>query len=147
MRKLIFIVMILISQITYSLNFSIAPTKFHVNLDKPETQEAYIINNTAQPLRIEIYVDIAEGYEENNLNSNITIFPKIISIKPGGKQTIRFRVKANKNLKVGEYKSLLVFKESPNEIKEIKEDGEKDLITDFKFLTEIAVGVTGVKSK
>ncbi len=48
----------------------------------------YIINNTPTPLRIETYLEAADSFENFNLNDDITIFPKIISIKPGAKQTI-----------------------------------------------------------
>lgn len=146
MRKSIVVSIILfLAHLSYALNFSIAPTQFQVDLDKVETQEAYIINNTAQPLRIKVYVDIAEGYEKNNLNSNIVVFPKIVSIKPGGKQVIRFRVKPKDGMTAGKYKSLLVFRESPNELKEVDRSGEKGVTTEFKFLTEVAVGVMGIK--
>lgn len=69
----------------YALNFSVAPTSFKVELKKTVTQEVYIINNTSAPLRIETYLEAAESFENFNLNDNITVFPKMISIKPGAK--------------------------------------------------------------
>lgn len=146
MRKIsLLFVIFMMSKIMYGLNFSIAPTKFNINLNKIETQEAYIINNTAEPLRVEVYVDTAEGYEKNNLNSNIVIFPKIISVKPGMKQVVRFRVKPSKDMAKGKYKSLLVFRELPKNIKVIDNENSKKFETDFKFITEVAVGVNGIK--
>lgn len=144
MSKIILLFYFIISISTFSLNFSIAPTKFDLDLSKSETKEAYIINNTSSPLRVEIYLDKAEGYENKDLNSNIVIFPKLISIKPGGKQSVRFKVKSTENLEKGKYKSLLVFREKPKEIKQKIQESEK-FSTEFKFITEIAIGVTGEK--
>mgnify|MGYP001268749036 CR=1 FL=1 len=144
MSKIILLFYFIISISTFSLNFSIAPTKFDLDLSKNETKEAYIINNTSSPLRVEIYLDKAEGYENKDLNSNIVIFPKLISIKPGGKQSVRFKVKSTENLEKGKYKSLLVFREKPKEIKQKIQESEK-FSTEFKFITEIAIGVTGEK--
>lgn len=146
MKKLsLLFILFMMAKVMYGLNFSIAPTKFNINLNKIETQEAYIINNTAEPLRIEVYVDTAEGYEKNNLNSNIVVFPKIVSVKPGMKQVVRFRVKPSKDMKKGEYKSLLVFKEKPKDIKIVTDENSKNFETDFKFITEVAVGVKGTR--
>lgn len=142
MKKLL--IFLIISFSTFALNFSIAPTKFDLDLSKNETKEAYIINNTSAPLRVEIYLDKAEGYEDKNLNSNIVVFPKLVSVKPGGKQSIRFKVKSSEELEKGEYKSLLVFREKPKEIKQKTQESE-EFSTDFNFITEIAIGVRGEK--
>lgn len=148
MKKLLcFIILIGTYLSSYALNFTIAPTSFEVNLDKVETHEVFVINNTVVPLRLEIYVDTAENYEEKNLNSNIVIFPKKISIKPGAKQIVRFRVKAPKELEKGKYKSLLVFREMPSELKQKVEvkTSKEGVATNLSFITEIAIGVTGIK--
>ena len=131
----------------YALNFSVAPTSFKVELKKTVTQEVYIINNTSAPLRIETYLEAAESFENFNLNDNITVFPKMISIKPGAKQTIRFRVKPNTEMADGEYKSLLIFKEVPKEIKTtiVSDENNKGLSTELTFITEVAIGVSGIK--
>ncbi|WP_308009042.1 fimbria/pilus periplasmic chaperone [Fusobacterium varium] len=133
----------------YALNFSVAPTSFKVDLKKPITQEVYIINNTPVPLRIETYLEAAHSFENFNLNNDITVFPKVISIKPGAKQTIRFRIKPNSEMKDGEYRSLLIFKEVPKEIKTVITDNQnnKGLSTELTFITEVAIGVSGIKGK
>lgn len=148
MKKILYMVlMVTIFKFSYSLNFTAAPVNFEINLEKTTTEEVILINNTPSPLRIEAYIDTLEGYEEKNLNSNIVIFPKKISIKPGGKQVIRFRVKPSKDMESGKYKSLLVFQEIPSEI---KTQGEDDKITGvavgFQLITELAIVVTGVKN-
>lgn len=148
MKKILFFFIFMINFFSsYALNFTIAPTSFEINLNKSETHEAYIINNTTTPLRIEVYVDIAKNYENKGLEKNITIFPKKVSVKPGARQIVRFRVKPSKDMQDGEYKSLLVFKEVPNEIKQKVDDKTSDegIVANFSLITEIAIGVTGKK--
>lgn len=144
MIKIVSLLYFIVFVVSFSLNFSIAPTSFNLDLSKNETNEAYIINNTSAPLRIEIYLDEAEGFENKSLSSNIMIFPKLISVKPGGKQSVRFKIKSTEKLEKGKYKSLLVFREKPKEIKQ-KTEEDDGFSTEFNFITEIAIGITGEK--
>lgn len=152
MKKLSFFTLLVIfSVVSYSLNFSVMPTGFVVDLDKVSTQEVYITNNTSVPLRLEAYFQGDPNFGENfNLNSNSVIFPKIIAMKPGAKQTIRFRTKPDANMKDGEYKSYLTFKEIPQEIKTIpSEDGSNKtaMSTNLQMITEISISVFGQRGK
>ena len=147
MKKIyIFLVMLLVSLVTYGANFSVAPTRFELKVDKVATNEVYITNNTKRPLRIETYIESDEDFgKDYNLNDNIAIFPKVVAIKPAGKQVVRFRVKPGSNLKDGEYKSYIVFKEIPYEIKnsgDKKED--KDGTSNVIIVTELGISVYGV---
>ena len=144
MKKVIVVIIFFITNIvTLCLNFSVSPTKFEVDLSKDGTYEAYLLNNTPTPLRIEVYTEVPKGYEENNLNKNIVIYPKKISIKPGGKKEIRFKVKSIKNINKKTYKTLLVFRESLPNIKEKIETRNSRVNMDLSFITEIAIGVYG----
>lgn len=148
MKKLsFFIILLVLSTASYSLNFSVMPTGFVVDLDKVSTQEVYITNNTSTPLRLEAYFQSDSDFGENfNLNSNSVIFPKIIAIKPAAKQTIRFRTKPDANMKDGEYKSLLTLTELPGEIKTIpNENNSQTVSSTLKMITEINVAVYGYK--
>lgn len=148
MKKFLFIILLLsFSVLSYSLNFSVAPTGFSVELDKTSTQEITIINNTAEPLRLAAsFQSDSEFGEKYNLNSNLTIFPKIISLKPAGKQIVRFRVKPDSSIKDGEYKSLLTLTELPREIKTIpNENNSQTVSSTLKMITEINVAVYGYK--
>lgn len=152
MKKLsFFTLLVILSVISYSLNFSVMPTGFVVDLDKVSTQEVYITNNTSAPLRLEAYFQGDPNFGENfNLNSNSVIFPKIIAMKPGAKQTIRFRTKPDANMKDGEYKSYLTFKEIPQEIKTIlsEDDSNKTAMsTNLQMITEISISVFGQRGK
>ena len=144
MKKAIVVIIFFITNIvTLCLNFSVSPTKFEVDLSKDGTYEAYLLNNTPTPLRIEVYTEVPKGYEENSLNKNIVIYPKKISIKPGGKKEIRFKVKSIKNINKKTYKTLLVFRESLPNIKEKIETRNSRVNMDLSFITEIAIGVYG----
>ena len=146
-----FTFLVILSVVSYSLNFSVMPTGFVVDLDKVSTQEVYITNNTSAPLRLEAHFGSDTNFgEEFNLNSNSVIFPKIIAIKPGAKQTIRFRTKPGANMKDGEYKSYLTFKEIPQEIKIVpggEEDNKTAMSTNLQMITEISISVFGQRGK
>ncbi|MDU1910498.1 fimbria/pilus periplasmic chaperone [Fusobacterium sp.] len=150
MKKLFFIILLLnISILSYSLNFSVAPTGFAVDLKKVSTYEIYITNNTSDSLRLEAHFNSDTGFgEKYNLNSNLTIFPKIISVKPASTQTVRFRVKPDSSMKDGEYASLLTFTEIPGEIKTVADNTQNTGVsTNLQFITEINIGVYGYKGE
>lgn len=152
MKRFFFIIFLLsFSAISYSLNFSVMPTGFVVDLDKVSTQEVHVRNNTSAPLRLEAYFEADPDFgEEFNLNSNSVIFPKIIALKPAAKQTIRFRTKPNADMKDGEYKSYLTFKEIPQEIKTIpggEQNNKTAMSTNVQMITEISISVFGQRGK
>lgn len=142
LKKLyILIIFCLFSMIVQGFNFSVAPTRFEVNLDKIVTNEITLLNNTTKPMRIESFIETAPGYEKSDLNESIKLYPKLVSIKPGGKQVVRFRIKPESNMKDGEYKSYVVFKEVP--LKE-KSKGEIEKVgAQIKMLTELGISVYG----
>ncbi|WP_293958751.1 hypothetical protein [uncultured Fusobacterium sp.] len=142
MRKIgVFIIFFIVSVVTYCVNFSVSPTKFEVDLSKNNIFEVHLLNNTSKPLRLEVYTEIPVGYEDSNLNDNIVIFPKKVSIKPGGKKEVRFKVEAIENKEKKNFKTLLVFRERlPNLIGESKKG---NINMELGFITEIAIGVYG----
>lgn len=142
MKKLMFSFMFLITSfMAMAFNFSVAPTRFELNLDKINTNEIVLINNTSDPMRLESFLEVPEGYEKYNLNDNIKLYPKMVAIKPGGKQLVRFRVKPSSNMVAGEYKSYIVFKEVPLKTKNIKSNEKLDV--QIKMITEVGISVYG----
>lgn len=144
MKKLVTgIIFFIISLVSYSLNFSVYPIKFDVDFQKVTTHEITVTNNTLEPLRIEAYPEADKSFgEKYNLNDKIVLFPKVVSIKPGASQKLRFRVKPNAEMQNGEYKSFITFKEIPSEIKTINEEGNSNSITsNVRFITEISIPV------
>lgn len=146
MRKIfLFLVILTVSILSYTANFSVAPTRFELDINKTATNEVYVINNTAKPLRIETYFEEDKEFgEKYNLNSNIAVFPKTVAIKPGAKQVVRFRVKPGKDLEDGEHKSYIVFREVPPEIKTAGEKEESESgSTNISVLTELGISIYG----
>ncbi|WP_300342069.1 molecular chaperone [Fusobacterium sp.] len=140
--KRVGILLLILYNTVLGLNFSVAPTSFQLDLEKNQTNEVYLINNTSEPLRIEVFTETPESYENNNFNDRITIFPKVFSIKPGAKQTVRFKIKIDKDMEIGEYKSLLVFREKKNKIKS-ENNNDTSFSTNLSFITELVIGLTG----
>lgn len=145
MKKILTVLMLVFQAKIFALSFSVAPTEFDISLDKNQLHEAYIMNNTFSPLRIEVYKEDIKGYEDMSMTDDIIIFPKIVSIRPGGKQLVRFKVKPNPERKKGVYRSLLVFRENPNNVKSIAKNKDNGFETKLNFITEIAIGVKGEK--
>lgn len=144
MKKIILFGIFLLSTLANALNFSVYPTRFEATGSTPTTKDLTITNNTLQPLRIEIFASADEEYgEDYNLNSNITIFPKNVSIKPGASQKVRFRIKPDERLKDGEFKSNLTFKEIPYEIKTTatEEKTSNRIDSNLQFITEVLIPV------
>ena len=85
MKKIIFILnFIIISMVSYSLNFAVAPTRFQVDLSKVSTQEVYVINNTSQPMRLETYLESDKKFGENfTMIDDIVVFPKNLQLRQG----------------------------------------------------------------
>lgn len=148
MKKITIIsLFILLGITTFALNFSIYPTKFELDISKSSVQEVYIVNNTDLPLRIGIAPESDKNFgEEYNLNSNIKIFPKTVSIKPAGKQVVRFRVTPDKNIKDGEYKSYITFTEIPSKIKTSSENSDA-IKSEVQMITAIMISVYGQGEK
>lgn len=133
-----------IAAISYALSFSVYPTGFNIDSTRVTTEEIMIVNNTLEPLRVEIFPEADKDFsEEHSLNSNIKLFPKSISIKPGATQTVRFRVKPESKLQDGEYRSYITFKEIPYEIKNTSSNEKKaeGLVANLKLNTEVSIPV------
>ncbi|MFK4784969.1 molecular chaperone [Fusobacterium sp. MFO224] len=146
MKKLLMLFTgVLMSIQVLAFNFSVAPTRFEVSLDKIATNEVILMNNTAEPMRVSTFLEAPDGYGKYNLNENIKLYPKMVSIKPGGRQIVRFRVKPSPNMEPGEYKSYIVFKEKEGQIKKVETNVEETtgIGVQIKMLAEIGISIYG----
>lgn len=142
MKKVLLAALFVMSSfMSFAFNFSVAPTRFELELDKINTNEIVLINNTAEPMRLESFLETPKGYENYSLSDSIKLYPKMVAIKPGGKQLVRFRVKPSSTMKAGEYKSYVVFKEIPLKNKSSKVNGNLDV--QIKMITEVGISVYG----
>lgn len=143
MKQKLIMIFLLINCIGYALNFKVYPTNFNLDINKTSINEVTIINETLNPLRVNIYpeadVDFGDSY---NLNNNITIVPKNISLKPGSSQVIRFRIKPDNIRKIGEYRSYLTFKEILPEIKTSATNNSNELKSNIQFITELSIPIS-----
>ncbi len=134
-----------------AFNIGIAPTGFYTSLDKNQTHEIMVTNNTANPMRIEISAEKDEGWEKYDMGDMMKIYPKSITLKPNGSRSVRFAVRGTKDLEEGEYKTRLVFKEIPGNskgtTKSIKGETGQEVGVEFELLTEIHVAAYGLKGK
>lgn len=107
--RLLFLIFLLGTQL-FALDYSVYPTSFHLNLNKMNTEEITIINNTTNILKLQTVISGSKDFgEKYNLNDKIRIYPKILFVKPAGRQVVRFRVMPKKT--EGEYLSYLTFKQ------------------------------------
>lgn len=140
-KRLVVLLFFLIAMVSYAFNFSVAPTRFEVVLDKVNTNEITLINNTTSPMRLESFLEVAPEYEKYSLNEHVKLYPKMIAIKPGGKQIVRFRIKPEGAMEAGEYKSYIVFKEVP--LKDVNTQAGSAVAAQIKMITEVGISVYG----
>lgn len=144
MKKNIFILFLGITSFIYAISFTVYPTRFEVDSKTVGVYEAEVVNNTQEPLRITMYTEEDANFgKEYNINDSITVVPKNISLKPGASQTVRFRFKPDKNKLDGEYKSNIIFKEIPLDIKSVNKEqsNTQDMTSKVRFITEMAIPI------
>ncbi|MGL6119645.1 MAG: hypothetical protein ACRC0V_03995 [Fusobacteriaceae bacterium] len=132
-----------------AFNIGIAPTGFYTSLDKNETHEIMVTNNTVHPMRIEIDIEKDAGWEKYNMGEMMKIYPKNLTLKPNGSRSVRFSVRGAKDLPEGEYKAKLVFRElsgtSKGNVEKVKTESGEEVGIEFELLTEIHIAAYGLK--
>lgn len=143
MKKIIVGIFIILTTITNAISFTVYPTRFEIDSKSVGIYEAEVVNNTEEPLRVTMYTEEDDNFgKEHNINENIVVVPKSIALKPGASQTVRFRFKPDKNKTDGEYKSNIIFKEIPLDIKSVsKAENNENMTSNVRFITEMAVPV------
>ena len=143
MKKIIVGTFIILTTITNAISFTVYPTRFEIDSKSVGIYEAEVVNNTEEPLRVTMYTEEDDNFgKEYNINENIVVVPKNIALKPGASQTVRFRFKPDKNKIDGEYKSNIIFKEIPLDIKSVsKAENNENMTSNVRFITEMAIPV------
>lgn len=143
MKKIIVGIFIILTTITNAISFTVYPTRFEIDSKSVGIYEAEVVNNTEEPLRVTMYTEEDDNFgKEYNINENIVVVPKNIALKPGASQTVRFRFKPDKNKIDGEYKSNIIFKEIPLDIKSVsKAENNENMTSNVRFITEMAIPV------
>ncbi len=136
---------------TFAFNIGIAPTGFYTSLDKNETHEIMVTNNTVYPMRIEIDIEKDPGWEKYDMGDMMKIYPKNLTLKPNGSRSVRFAVRGTKDLPEGEYKAKFIFRELPGtskgNIEKIQTESGEEIGIEFELLTEIHIAAYGLKGE
>lgn len=134
-----------------AFNIGIAPTGFYTSLDKNETHEIMVTNNTVHPMRIEIDIEKDLGWEKYDMGDMMKIYPKNLTLKPNGSRSVRFAVRGTKDLPDGEYKAKLIFRELPGtskgNIEKVQTESGEEIGIEFELLTEIHIAAYGLKGE
>ena len=131
---------------TYAISMQVAPHRFVFSIDQSNTQEAVVTNVSDHPVKIKVYCEPApDQLKEEYLGDWVVIFPKLLTLNPGEKKTVRFSVRTPKGLKDGEYRAFLFFEEM-FEKKEATEPID-NVQLDFQLLTKLGVNIYGQTGK
>lgn len=143
MKKIFLITFMIITSSIYSLDYAVFPTRFNIDIKKMNTNEIEVINNTIEPLRLQVFVEADEDFgKDYNLNKKIRIFPKVLFIRPAGRQIVKFRVlPLNKS---GEYKSYIRFKQLENLDRNKNLSRNTGITTNIHMLASLAIPIYGL---
>ncbi|MDH5560496.1 MAG: hypothetical protein OEY59_06525 [Deltaproteobacteria bacterium] len=143
-------------------NFRVAPGVIEFDLSKNRTQSFVITNSGDERIRLvirPIYFEIQSKYlaAGSNLNPEnppkddiselILVSPKVISLSPGQKRTVRIAVRMKEKLPMGDYRAHILIKsllKKPQESSfEEKKDKKEGLSIKLELNIETAVAVYG----
>lgn len=123
MKKLIFILSILLISINAFGYINIYPSKFEKDIKEGAYEEFTLYNRTQRNLKYRIYLEDLPG--EKSMGKWIELYPRSISLKPLEEKTIKVFVKAPRDASKGKYTSNLI-------VKEIEEPTMKKRLDDKK---------------
>lgn len=108
MKKLIVIVMLLISSISYSY-INLYPLEFEKDITHGAGERFVLYNRSTKARKYRVYVEEVAG--KKSMADWIEVYPKSISIDPLKEEEIRVYVSSPANTPQGEYQANLVIKE------------------------------------
>ncbi len=163
-KLIILFVLIFFATTTFGNNFFlVAPGVLHLNLKNKRSIESFIIRNTGEnKLRLRlatVYFPIGSksmkmGVPLNkeivdDISKNLIVSPKIVSLKPGQKRTVRVAFRKNRKFEAGDYRAHVLIK-SVDPVKQKANPGNEtkgiSLNLNIKLQTAIAVYVHSGKS-
>jgi P pilus assembly chaperone PapD len=118
--------------------FIVAPGVLHLNLKKKRPVESFIVRNTgSERLRLRltpIYYPINSRSMNmgtpltkeilDDISKNLIVAPRIVSLKPGQKRTIRVAFRKNKKFEPGDYRAHVLVKSVDSIKQKVKPDSE-----------------------
>lgn len=122
MKKIIAVVMLLVSSISYAY-INLYPLEFNKDITQGAGERFVLYNRSTKDRRYRIYVESVEGKE--SMADWIEVYPKSISLQPLREKAVRVYVTPPANTTQGEYQANLVIKEvalpTPQQDKEEQE--------------------------
>lgn len=120
MKKIMYILILLLMSINALGYINIYPSKFEKSIKEETYEEFTLYNRTQRDIKYRVYLEDIEG--KKSMTDWIEIYPKSISLKPLEEKIIKLSVKAPTGTPVGEYNSNLVIKE----IESVKKTRDED---------------------
>lgn len=108
MKKLIAVVMLLISSISYAY-INLYPLEFNKDITHGAGEDFTLYNRSTKTRKYRVYVEEVEG--KNSMTDWIEIYPKSISLSPLKEKTVKIYVTTPADAPEGEYQANLVLKE------------------------------------
>ena len=139
----------------FAASFGVSPTRFEFSLAKRFTNFFTITNNSEQTMRVRVYpkfIEIgAEGKviekvgHPHDLSRWMVFNPRLVTVRPGRKRTVRFSVRPPKGLAEGEYRAVVFFEELPGKVASpFRETAQGALALQLRLLTRLGVSLYGM---
>lgn len=139
----------------FAASFGISPTRFEFSLAKRFTNFFTITNNSEQTVRVRVYpkfIEIGDGDKviekvghPHDLSRWMVFNPRLVTVRPGRKRTVRFSVRPPKDLAEGEYRAVVFFEELPGKTASpFREKTQGSLALQLKLLTRLGVSLYGM---
>ena len=108
----------------YAASFQVSPTRFEFSLSKRFTNFFTLTNIADKSLRVRVYAQFVEIDEKNQIVEKVghphdlsrwAVFnPRLLTIRPRQKRTVRFSIRPPRQLGEGEYRAVIFFEELPS---------------------------------
>lgn len=122
-------------------NLFITPTKIELDLNKTSVTDIYLQNSGKEVMKLIPYFETPSDFEDKGLEKELKYFPKFIVLMPKEQKIVKLLFENNpeKNWKEDQvYKTYIIFKELPNDIKSISEDNTL-------IVHEVGISIIGKK--
>lgn len=142
MKKLIYILLFIISQFSYSY-VNVYPLKFDKKIDGNGGNETFFLHNyTGKKVRYRIYAEESITDKTRDMSKWIDFYPRSITLVPGEEKEVKVFIGAPPSTPKGEYLAVLGFKQV--EIPELSEDNKMLEKNNLQVFTDLKVEIAGI---
>ena len=142
----------------HGASFRISPTRFEFPLTKRFTNFFTLTNISRESVRVRVYARFVEVGEKNqiiekvghphDLSRWLVFNPRLLTVRPKQRRTIRFSVRPPKGLSAGEYRAVVFFEELPPQVERKKTGGDPNSLSlQLTLLTRVGVTIYGMVGK